>query len=57
MKIKTFVCNRTNEEGLKAIDNEINSFIINHDVKDIKITSIANNFGSGVIYAVIYNDK
>lgn len=55
MKIKNFICRSICEKGLAEIEKEVNDFIAQHHVDDIKITSTTNNFGNiVVIYTVLY---
>ena len=56
MKIKTFKCENFTDENLQNIENTINSFITNHDVSDIKVTSCCNSFGWLMMYVVVYNE-
>ena len=56
MKIKNFVCKNVNQDGLDIIEKEINSFTTTHDVIDIKISSVCNNFGFAVVYSVLYKE-
>ncbi len=56
VKIKTFKCDRINDEGLQKVEKEVNDFTMNHAVVDIKITTCCNSFGSVILYCVIYED-
>ena len=57
MKIKTFMCDKINKEGLRKDEKEVNDFTSNHETTDIKISTCCNSFGSVILYCVIYKEK
>lgn len=57
MKIKTFMCDKINKEGLRKVEKEVNDFTSNHETTDIKISTCCNSFGSVILYCVIYKEK
>lgn len=57
MKIKTFICDKINRESLIVIEKEVNMFTMSHEVTDIKINTVANNFGAVIIYTIIYEGE
>ena len=57
MKIKNFICHQINSKGLKIIEDEVNDFTTTHEVMDVKVSILCNQFGSVVIYTVIYKGE
>ena len=57
MKIKTFMCDKINEEGLKKAEKEVNDFTSSNETTDIKISTCCNSFCSVILYCVIYKEK
>lgn len=57
MKIKNFSYYNINDENLKKAETEVNSFTQSHDVIDIKVSSLCNQFGSAIIYTIIYEGE
>lgn len=56
MKIKIFSCNNITPEGLAATEKEINTFLAERHIVDIKINSICDNFGLVFLYTVLYKE-
>ena len=52
MKIKTFMCDKINEEGLKKAEKKKKKNSSSHETTDIKISTCCNSFGSVILYCV-----
>lgn len=57
MKIKEFACRDCTDEGLKAVELEVNAFTTTHNTIDIKVNTISNNFGFVILYTVLYKEE
>lgn len=55
-KVEIFMCNQINSDNLKTIEREINNFTATHDVIDIKVNTVGNQYGAIVIYTVCYKE-
>ena len=56
MKTKNFsYC--TSEKDLQKAEVEVNAFTQSHDVTDIHVSTLCNQFGSAIIYTIVYEGE
>ena len=57
MKIKIFRCGQIDDTHLKAIEEDVNDFVSTHNTIDIKVNCSSNNYGTVLIYTVLYRGE
>ena len=57
MKIKNFSYSNINDAMLQLAEEEVNAFTQMHNTVDIKVSCICNQFGSAIVYTIIYKGE